>query len=82
MFIAWLMYAVFWTVLLGGGGYLILRFIRAYERKAVQSTEMAKLEERVQLLEEANSRLESEIAAIDEAHQFTMRLLTERAAAE
>lgn len=82
MFIVWLMYAFFWTVLLGGGGYLILRFIRAYERKAVQGTEMAKLEERVQLLEEANSRLESEMAAIEEAHQFTVRLLTERAAAE
>ena len=74
--------AVFWTVLLGGGGYLILRFIRANEGEAVQNTEMAKLEARVQLLEEANSRLESEMAAIEEAHQFTMRLLTERSAAE
>ncbi len=82
MFAAWLIAIIFWTMLLGGGGYLILRFIRAYERKAVQGQEMAKLEERIQLLEEANTRLESEVAAIEEAHQFTMRLLTERSTAE
>ena len=78
MLVAWLLAGVFWTTLLGGGGYILLRFIRAYERKSTAAADLAGLEERVRSLEEANTRLESEIAVIGEAQQFTTQLLTER----
>lgn len=81
MFMVWLMWvliALFWAALLGGGGYVILRFLRAYERRSNEGADMAELEERIRLLEESNVRLQTEISAIDEAHQFTVQLLTER----
>jgi hypothetical protein len=71
--------AAFWITLLGGGGYMLLRFVRAYELNAKPASELVALEERIRLLEEAHTRHESEIAAMSEAQQFTTQLLTDRA---
>ena len=77
-FVLWLLGLAFWTAVIGGGGYLLVRFVRAYERRSVAPADTAMLEERVRLLEEANLRLEGEIAQLAEAQQFTTRLLSER----
>lgn len=71
----------FWILVIGGGGYLLVRFLRAYERRSIAPSDTSSFEERIRLLEEANLRLESEIAQIAEAQQFTTELLSERSSA-
>lgn len=68
----------FWILVIGGGGYLLVRFLQAYEGRSIGPGEARSLEERIRLLEEANLRLESEMARITEAQHFTTQLLSER----
>lgn len=70
-----------WFVIPLGGGYLLLRFVRAFERRSVAPTGLAALEERIRLLEEANTRLDAELVQITDAQRFTTELLAERSTA-
>lgn len=78
MLVPWLLIALFWGGILGGGGYLLVRFLRAYERRSLPPAQIGALEERVRTLEEANSRLEGEITQLAEAQRFTTELLSAR----
>ena len=63
-----------------GGVYLLLRLVRAFERRNSAPKELTALEERIHLLEEANTRMEAELVQITDAQRFTTELLAERSA--
>jgi hypothetical protein len=67
-----------WFVIPLGGGYLLLRFVRAFERRSATPTGLAALEERIRLLEDANTRMEAELVQVTDAQRFTTELLAER----
>lgn len=81
MIINVLLTALIYLALLGGPAYLLVRFVRAYERRSAAPAELTTLAERVRLLEESNSRLESELAQVTESQRFTTKLLEERSTA-
>lgn len=77
MFFPIVLMILFWGAVFGGGGYLLLRFLRAYEGRA-GSPGLRAMEERVRLLEETLQRVETELGEVAESQRFTTRLLTER----
>lgn len=69
---------IFWLAILGGGFYLAARFIRAFEQRGANRGELEELRERLRRLEETSESIGTEVQRLDEAQQFTTRLLTER----
>jgi hypothetical protein len=80
VFLAWFP----WLLLSGGvlflGSALLLGFrtVRALERRGAKDAEIAALEERVQLLEDAVAAHAEEMRLLADGVQFTERLLTQR----
>jgi prefoldin subunit 5 len=68
----------FWIILLGGGFYVALRFVRALERRGSGQAELEQLRERLSRLEESVESVNVAVQRLSEAQQFTTRLLTER----
>jgi hypothetical protein len=79
MFFPVVLMLFFWVAVFGGGGYLLFRFLRAYEGRS-GSPGLRAMEERVRLLEDTLQRVETELAEVAESQRFTTRLLTERSA--
>jgi hypothetical protein len=69
---------IFWVVLLGGGFYLALRFVRAFELRGVERQELQDLREQVLRLEEAMDAVARDMERLGEEQQFTMKLLSEQ----
>ena len=75
-----LFWALFWIGVIGGGFYLAVRFLRAFETRGAlpsRSDPMA-LAERVRRLEDAIESMGAEMERLAEGQQFTHRLLSER----
>jgi hypothetical protein len=71
---------LFWGILLGGGFYLAMRLIRALEVRTPgggQAAELAELRTRLARLEEGLDGTARRLDAMEEAQEFTTRLLTE-----
>lgn len=75
-----LLFAGFWLGLPGGAFYLLLRLVRAFERRSVARDEMATLEARILQLEEHVSALTEQLDQLAEGQRFTTRVLAERPA--
>jgi hypothetical protein len=67
-------------LMMTGAGYLAWRFVRAYERRAVEPERVRALAARVHLLEMAVEQVEDSIQETADAQQFTTTLLMSRAA--
>ena len=80
MLLPMLLGVLFWVAILGGGGYLLLRVVRALEARSGGGASGA-LADRVRALEDALLRMEGQVEELAEAQRFTTRLLTERAGA-
>ena len=61
--------------MLGGGGYLAWRFVRAYERRAAPPDQVAALTNRVRMLEDGMDLVEDRVERLDEVQRFTTRVL-------
>ena len=72
-----LMGVAFWS----GVFYLAFRFVRARERLAVGSRDLEELRARVGRLEEELGSTAERIERLDEAQEFTTKLLGERSGA-
>jgi hypothetical protein len=59
--------------------YLALRFVRAHERRAAGSTEVAALAARVAALEDRVGAVAEAVDQVAEGQRFTTAVLTERA---
>jgi len=69
---------VFWLALLGGGFYLAVRFLRAFERRNSGGAEIADVHSRMERLEDTLESMNKRIETIGQAQEFTTRLLTDR----
>ena len=58
--------------------YVAFRFVRAFERRGVDRAELEAVRARLLQLEDEAARTAAEVKELEEAHQFTTRLLTER----
>ena len=67
-----------WLVVLGGGGYLALRFVRAFERRGAAQGELEALRSRVLELERQVEGVQKEVERLSDEQSFTTRLLSER----
>jgi len=65
----------------GGAGYLALRAVRAFERKAGASNELEMLRGRLELLEMQLEEQSNELRRVSDGQRFTERLLSDRAGA-
>jgi hypothetical protein len=72
-----LLWGLFWISILGGGGYLLLRAVRALEQRSGGGASGA-LADRVRTLEDALLRMEQQVDELAEAQRFNTRLLSER----
>jgi hypothetical protein len=77
MLVPLLLWALFWLGVVGGGGYLLLRAVRALEARSGGGASGA-LADRVRVLEDALQRMEGQMEELAEAQRFTTRLLSER----
>jgi hypothetical protein len=75
--ILWLLFLCSMVV---GGGYVVVRFLRAYERRIGSGAEPASLAERVTLLERTVERMERELEQVGEGQRFMNQLLAGRTA--
>lgn len=75
-----LFWALFWIGVIGGGFYLAVRFLRAFETRGALSprSDPMALAERVRRLEDALESMGAEMERLAEGQQFTHRLLAER----
>ena len=78
-FVPFLLVLAFWIAMAFGGGYVVLRLLRAYEQRGTEPQRLAALTSRVHALEETIEQMETSVAEIAEAQRFTTRLLEERA---
>ena len=69
---------VFWLSLIGGGFYLAYRAVRALENRSGSSAEIEALGTRLSRVEDALESMDTRLRQLDEAQQFTTRLLTEK----
>ena len=67
-----------WVVVLRGGGYLALRFVRAFERRGSAQGEQEGLRSRVLELEGQVEGVQKEVGRLSDEQSFTTRLLAER----
>jgi hypothetical protein len=77
-FVVILIWPLFLIAVLGGGGYLALRAIRAFERRGTSAPEFVALSERVELLEQQLDAQTAELRRLAEGQQFTERLMADR----
>ena len=76
-----LFWVLFWIAVIGGGFYLAVRFLRAFESRGTLATPRSDplaLAERVRRLEETLESMSAEMERMAEGQQFTHRLLAER----
>jgi cell division protein FtsB len=76
--IFFLMAIAFWGIVLGGGFYFALRFIRLLESRNADAAQLAPLRARVEALEEAAEHSRRDIERLESGHEFTTQLLTSR----
>jgi len=74
----YLMPIVFWLGILGPGFYLAFRFLRAFEARSGNSSELEELRGRLARIEESMESMGADVQRIGEAQEFTTRLLGER----
>jgi cell division protein FtsB len=77
-FLLVLIWPLFLLGVLGGGGYLALRAIRAFERRGQAAPELAALRDRVEVLEQQLESQSEELRRLSDGQQFTERLLADR----
>jgi membrane protein implicated in regulation of membrane protease activity len=73
---------VFWTAVLGGSAYAVRRFLRAYERRTGNETELAALRERVAAVEESLESVQGSLERLNASQEFTTKLLGARSTGE
>lgn len=76
-----LLTALFWIAVIGGGFYVAVRALRAFEQRGAlppPRTDAQRLDARVARLEEALEQMSAEMERLAEGQQFTHRLLAER----
>jgi hypothetical protein len=69
---------LFWIVVLGGGFYLAYRLVRAFEARGSGGAELDDLRKRMAQLEDTLDGMNKRVDRIDEAQEFTTRLLTDK----
>jgi hypothetical protein len=69
---------LFWIALAGGGFYLALRFVRAFELRGADRQELQELREQLVRLEEAMDAVTHDVESLGEEQRFTLKLLSER----
>ena len=69
---------LFWAAILGGGFYLAIRFLRAFENRNSGGPELEEMRRRMAQLEDAFDAMTKRVEGIGESQEFTTRLLTER----
>lgn len=69
---------LFWVAILGGGFYLAVRFLRAFENRNAGGGEIDDLRKRMAQIEDAMESMNRQVERIGESQEFTTRLLTER----
>jgi len=69
---------LFWLVILGGGFYLAVRVVRAFEQRHSSRGELEQMRDRLARIEDSFESIGTELQRLNEAQQFTDRLLTER----
>jgi hypothetical protein len=72
------MWPLFLIAVVGGGGYLALRAIRAFERRGTSAPEFLALSERVEVLEQQLDAQTADLRRLAEGQQFTERLIADR----
>ena len=77
-FLVILIWPLFLVAVLGGGGYLALRAIRAFERRGTSAPEFLALSERVEILEQQLETQTADLRRLAEGQQFTERLIADR----
>lgn len=65
-------------LVLGGGGYLALRFVRAFERRGISQKQVADLEEKIAQLAAIAESTQRDVGRLSEEQEFTTRLLSQR----
>ncbi len=80
MFPILLLPLVFWLVVLSGGFYVAIRFIRAFETRGRggDADAIEALGQRLLRLEETMEAMGTQLERVSEAQQFTTKLLTEK----
>ena len=78
MLLVFLVPMIFLSIL-GIGVSLAARLVRAFERRSAEPAGLEELRQRVAQLEDNLDAARDEIARLHEGHEFTTRLLTERA---
>lgn len=73
---------LFWIAVIGGGFYLALRFLRAFENRGSAGPELQDMRKRMAQLEESFESMNKRVEQIGESQEFTTRLLTDRSSAE
>jgi cell division protein FtsB len=74
-----LLVPMIWLSILGIGLYFAARLVRAFERRGAEPAGFEELRQRVTQLEDNLDAARDEIARLHDGHEFTTRLLTERA---
>ncbi len=67
-----------WLAVLGGAGYLSLRFVRAFERRGIAQSDLEALRSRVTELEGQIEGMQVQVERLADEQSFTTRLLSER----
>ena len=73
-----LIYLLFWGSVIGGGFYLVLRYVRAIEQRPPRVQDDLDIGKRVRLLEETIERQAVEIQQLTENQSFLESLLKSR----
>ena len=68
----------FWVTVLGGGFYLVRRYIRAVEHRGKDEIDLAELRTRIIALEDALETTRSDVERLEAGQEFTSRLLSAR----
>jgi hypothetical protein len=69
---------LFWVALAGGGFYVAMRFVRAFEHRSLEREELRAVREELGRLQDAMDETNREVERLTEAQRFTMKLLTDR----
>ena len=71
---------IFWGLVLGGSGYAVRRFLRAYEKRTGSATELTALRDRVAALEDTLENVQGSLDRLNASQEFTTKLLGARSA--
>ena len=78
MFVPILFSMLLWLIVLGGAGYLALRFIRAFERRGLAQGELDALKSHIAELEGQFEGMQKDVERLTDEQSFTTRLLSDR----